>query len=530
MTDALRAAHDAARTEAGSTRRGSLTQTTTTLRLRTGTVLDASPAGDWATLSLIPRRVRLKLGTSKLLPALELLAEAAATELQLANAVSRDDRQALRSWAQLVNGLRTGNWLEQSIADQHGPLVTLKPVSTLANAGSASLGQETLVVASRFTAVRRDGDAVVAESPRAGAVAVLHDHRVGALFAALGVPMRQSELVELMRDSLDAGQVRSIVRVLVQGRLLLIAGGGEEDAPAAMGGEPHDGAAPGESSTGAQLWLDQWSPADLYFHSRSRMGRHANPYGGTYRFIGRHEPLPAVRPRRADASVVALEQPDLAAVAAHDPSLTTVLEERASRRLHDDTHPIGLGQLSEFLYRAQRIRWVHDTGERGEVTSRPYPSGGSLYELEVYPVVHRCAGLDAGVYRYDGQAHALEPVAATGVATRDLLEIAQLTSLMDAPPQVLLVIAARFGRIMWKYESVGYAVILKNVGALYQTMYLVATAMGLAACALGGGDSELFARATGLRFEEESSVGEFILVSRSSSSGRRNTPTEWSAP
>jgi hypothetical protein len=38
--------------------------------------------------------------------------------------------------------------------------------------------------------------------------------------------------------------------------------------------------------------------------------------------------------------------------------------------------------------------------------------------------------------------------------------------------------------------------------------------MGLAACALGGGDSDLFAAAAGTDYYTESSVGEFILGSR----------------
>jgi SagB-type dehydrogenase family enzyme len=59
-----------------------------------------------------------------------------------------------------------------------------------------------------------------------------------------------------------------------------------------------------------------------------------------------------------------------------------------------------------------------------------------------------------------------------------------------------------------------YAATLKNVGVLYQTMYLVATAMGLAPCALGNGDSMLFAEATGIDPAVESSVGEFMLGSR----------------
>ena len=61
-----------------------------------------------------------------------------------------------------------------------------------------------------------------------------------------------------------------------------------------------------------------------------------------------------------------------------------------------------------------------------------------------------------------------------------------------------------------------YALILKNVGVLYQTMYLVATAMGLAGCGLGGGDSDLFSRAAHTQSLVETSVGEFLLGSKPS--------------
>jgi hypothetical protein len=44
-------------------------------------------------------------------------------------------------------------------------------------------------------------------------------------------------------------------------------------------------------------------------------------------------------------------------------------------------------------------------------------------------------------------------------------------------------------------------------------MYLVATAMGLAPCALGGGNSDVFAEAAGTDYYAESSVGEFVLGS-----------------
>ena len=97
-----------------------------------------------------------------------------------------------------------------------------------------------------------------------------------------------------------------------------------------------------------------------------------------------------------------------------------------------------------------------------------------------------------------------------GEGMGDSIFAARGTSLVDPTDMV----SARVGRIMWKYESMAYALMLKHVGVLYQTMYLAATAMGLAPCALGSGDAEAFAEATGRDPWEECSVGEFMLGSR----------------
>jgi SagB-type dehydrogenase family enzyme len=77
--------------------------------------------------------------------------------------------------------------------------------------------------------------------------------------------------------------------------------------------------------------------------------------------------------------------------------------------------------------------------------------------------------------------------------------------------QALLLITARMHRIAWKYASLAYALVLKHVGVLYQSLYLAATAMGLAPCAIGGGDSDLFAAVSGIDYYEEPLVGEFAL-------------------
>src|SRR5581483_7315383 len=121
--------------------------------------------------------------------------------------------------------------------------------------------------------------------------------------------------------------------------------------------------------------------------------------------------------------------------------------------------------------------------------SRPYPSGGALYELEFYIAVRACDGISPGLYYYDGQQHRLVRLREQTVEVEQLL--ADAAGSADIPTEcvhVLIILAARFQRLAWKYASIAYALILKHVGVVYQTMYLTATAMDLAPCALGSGD------------------------------------------
>ena len=70
---------------------------------------------------------------------------------------------------------------------------------------------------------------------------------------------------------------------------------------------------------------------------------------------------------------------------------------------------------------------------------------------------------------------------------------------------------ARFRRTAGSYRGTAYSALLKEVGALQQTLYLVATAMGLGPCALAFGDTETAARAFGLDWLAEPGVGEFVV-------------------
>jgi SagB-type dehydrogenase family enzyme len=178
--------------------------------------------------------------------------------------------------------------------------------------------------------------------------------------------------------------------------------------------------------------------------------------------------------------------------------------------------------LGEFLFRVARVkdRWQAEMAtDRGPVSmdfaSRPYPAGGGLYELEVYAAVNHCAGLRPGLYYYDALRHRLIRLCErTGDVGGLLRDAAESTAIPEDHVQVLLIVAARFARVAWKYESIAYALTLKHVGVLFQTMYLAATAMGLGARAVGCGDADLFARAAGTDYLAETSVGEFLLGSQ----------------
>jgi SagB-type dehydrogenase family enzyme len=81
----------------------------------------------------------------------------------------------------------------------------------------------------------------------------------------------------------------------------------------------------------------------------------------------------------------------------------------------------------------------------------------------------------------------------------------------QAAPPILITIAARFGRVSWKYSALAYSLILKDAGILTQNLYLMATAMELGGCAIGLANIDHFEKLTGIDFHIEGPVGQFAL-------------------
>jgi len=261
-----------------------------------------------------------------------------------------------------------------------------------------------------------------------------------------------------------------------------------------------------------------WDFHDLLFHARSTEGRHANPMGGRYAFVGMIPPPPAVRSRLAGPEID-LQQFTASSVESISP-FTNLLRERHSTRDFDADRPITIVELAKFLHRAARVQWKWTTpldfgdgslGPEIDYTRRPYPSAGASYELELYLAVANCEGLEKGFYHYDADRHALVSIQVRAQELARLLASAQFAMDAAAPPQILITIAARFNRVSWKYSAIAYSLILKDVGVLLQTLYLTATDLDLGGCAIGTCNINLLSKMTGQDFYVEGPVGQFAL-------------------
>jgi len=262
------------------------------------------------------------------------------------------------------------------------------------------LGNADVLVLSRFAYMRRRGNEMVLESPRAGALFRICDPKIATAIAILSTPQ---QIKQLRRQ--DGFPGVELLALLLDCQILF-----KIDAAGDSGLRP----AEGDDN------LVLWDFHDLLFHTRSTQGRHANPLGGLHPYARVMSPLPAVRPRWPGKKI------DLRKFsAAHSEAISPVaklLRERHSTRSFDDQRPITLTELSRFLDSTARVlsrsrSRVGDGGPMVTYAVRPYPSAGASYELELYLAVDKCEGLGRGFYHYDAGGHALVPI---GVGTNEL--------------------------------------------------------------------------------------------------------------
>jgi SagB-type dehydrogenase family enzyme len=372
--------------------------------------------------------------------------------------------------------------------DGKGPLLSVVPVVPDPVFAPEEIAATRPVRLSRFSALRPGADGLCLESPSARFRVLLAQPWAVHVAASLGKATSAAEI---------AAQEGIPVEVVTRLVVYLVASG------CVVAGE--DG---GWFTEDADPGLNMWSYEELLFHDRSR----------TWQTSGLPEVAepprsPVAKPLGPGREFV-LHRPDLAERAAIDPTLTELLETDHAAPAFT-TRELSAEQIGEFLYRAARIRSSGRAslphGTAGEVSQRPYVNMARLYELEVYLTVNRCSVLPQGIYHYDPAGHRLVLVSVDTADHAILLDMAMVAAANHRRPAALLSVTTRMARTAPVLGRRAYAAALLHLGALQETFYLTAKAMGLAAHAISVDAGDRVGRALRLDWPAEVCVGECAL-------------------
>ena len=164
--------------------------------------------------------------------------------------------------------------------------------------------------------------------------------------------------------------------------------------------------------------------------------------------------------------------------------LIDLLMRRQTIRIFDHADPMIAEELSTVLYYtfgcqayAQLVPGL--TGLR-----KTSPSGGALHPIEAYPLVLNVSGVPTGIYHYNVRRHGLDLLQPLGRAqAENYAESFTLGQSYFRSAHVLFILTARWYRNFWKYRKApkSYRVIHVDAGHLSQTLYLLATDLGLGA-------------------------------------------------
>jgi SagB-type dehydrogenase family enzyme len=144
---------------------------------------------------------------------------------------------------------------------------------------------------------------------------------------------------------------------------------------------------------------------------------------------------------------------------------------------------LALDALAELLAGTQGLTRTVTFPDGFETRTRPVPSAGGLYPLELYLVLQRVETLADGLYHYNVRDHALEPLRA-GFDSSALAEAVLAAPLLENA-NVLVFMTAVFERTLHKYGNRGYRYILLEAGHAAQNLCLLATERGLATLCVG---------------------------------------------
>jgi SagB-type dehydrogenase family enzyme len=135
-----------------------------------------------------------------------------------------------------------------------------------------------------------------------------------------------------------------------------------------------------------------------------------------------------------------------------------------------------------YTFGVNRGRGANPKVGHNQFPYRWIPSQGGLIEIDCH-LLCRSAPFAVGTYRYDPTGHSLvlESDSDPGPILDEVLSQSEMRS---AP--VYIAVTARLENVVWKYGISSYRYAHVDAGVAVQQMYLLASALGLQACAISG--------------------------------------------
>jgi SagB-type dehydrogenase family enzyme len=166
------------------------------------------------------------------------------------------------------------------------------------------------------------------------------------------------------------------------------------------------------------------------------------------------------------------------------PPFNRVLASRRSVRSFSK-RGIFLDDMSKLVCYSAGIRNIdrRSLSDLRVTAPRFYPSAGTRYPSELYFLVLKATDLPRAIYHFNVKRNSLERL--FELEKKNYLSGVFADKWVSSTP-VIIVLSSVFLRTQVKYGERGYRYALMEIGHLAQNVMLIAHAMGLASCPIGG--------------------------------------------
>ena len=193
-----------------------------------------------------------------------------------------------------------------------------------------------------------------------------------------------------------------------------------------------------------------------------------------------------------------IQLPDLKDFEPENNNFVDNLLKRRSLRRYDTNTVMSQAELSYLLMLTQGVREID---QKRELTYRFVPSAGSRHPFVTYLLIQNVEGLQAGIYHYVAQLHAIEPIDLSPKAIEKAYQ-ATLRQKQVITSAVSFFWSAEVYRTSWRYSSRAYRYIHLDAGHVCQNLYLAAESIDYGVCAIAAFDDHLANEIFGLDEQE----------------------------